>query len=474
MATLYTEWEKCQLQHVHLLLQQATETLKEFEKKNEDLRRNTEGYQDDGTDNTKDWLKFRGFTFDLYSVLDYTYFLLRSHFANKGVPDHSFRVASKCGFPYKRSGVKISSCDNQDQHKKFMAEKLHFMFGDKLGECTHFWKHTGDVILSVQPKLQVGKDGRPVDNEGQPTDSDDPKISTLDEESFALLHHFRNYSTHRDLIHFLPEKSWVEINQATREIKLVKEQQEREGFYYYTLDKGYWIHLPEDVIIGKDCDRLLLDVLHQLLEFVKGITRKLLSIARLLLPKHILEHHYDGQLEIIKPNPVDGMQVIEAAITSKDGTRCTVKSDPHKQLREAEQDGCIKLLNELVKSKVLPTPPYTHLIPCYIQPIPPVIGLMKTAQKNYRGLKNEFKQQMSLLEFQVNETLNEPCCVNDNGQLYKTVFKLHIVKKDTGEKVLELQSREHQEIGKDNVKQAAVKEVIEECIMLGIIDLKYQ
>ena len=473
MATL-TEWEKRQLQHIHLLLQQAFETLNEFENKNDDLRQNTEGYQNDGTDNTKDWLKFRGFTFDLYSVLDYTYFLLRSHFASKGVPDHSFKVASKCGFPYKRTGVKISSCDNQDQRNKFINEKLQFMFGNKLGECTHFWKQIGDVIFSVQPKLQVGNDGVPVDDEGRPTDNNDPKISTLDEESCALLHHFRNCSTHRDLIHFLPEKSWVEINQETREIKLVKQQQEKEGFYYYTLDKGYWIHLPDDVTKERDRDRLLLDVLHQLLEFVKGVTRKLLSISWLLPPRYILEHHYDDQLEISKLNPVDGLQVIEATLTSKDGTSHTVKSDPHKQLREAEQDGCIKLLNEMVKNKVLPTPPYTHLIPCYVQPFPSVISLIKSPQKNYRGLKNEFKQQMSRLEMQVNETLNEPCCVNDNGQLYKTTFKLHIVKKDTGEKVLELQSCEHQEVGKDNVKQAAVKEVIEECILLGIIDLKYQ
>ena len=152
----------------------------------------------------------------------------------------------------------------------------------------------------------------------------------------------------------------------------------------------------------------------------------------------------------------------------------TEKSDPHKQLREAEQDGCIKLLNEMVKNKVLPTPPYTNLIPCYVQPFPSVISLIKSPQKNYRGLKNEFKQQMSQLEMQVNEAINEHCCVDDKGQHYKTTFKLHIVEKDTGEKVLELQSREHQEVGKDNVKEAAVKEVIEECILLGIIDLKYQ
>ena len=85
-----------------------------------------ESYQDDGgRENTRDWLKFRRFTFDLYSVLDYTYFLLYSHFANKGIPDHSFKVASKCGFPYKRSGVKTSNSD-QDQSKQFVSEKLKF------------------------------------------------------------------------------------------------------------------------------------------------------------------------------------------------------------------------------------------------------------------------------------------------------------------------------------------------------------
>ena len=247
MATL-TAWENSQLQHIHLLLGQAVETLKEFEVKNEKLRLNAERYTVDEDGNTKDWLKFRGFTYDLYSVLDYTYFLLRNHFANKGVPDHSFKVSSKCGFPYKRSGVKSSKHDGQDQSKKFVKEKLNFLFADKLGEGTHFWKDIGDIILSVQPKLLVGSDGSPVDDEEKPTNDDTPKITTLDQTSCALLHYFRNYATHRDLIHFLPEKSWVQINQTTREIKLVRECQQREGFYYYTLDKGYWLHLPEDAL----------------------------------------------------------------------------------------------------------------------------------------------------------------------------------------------------------------------------------
>ena len=217
--------------------------------------------------------------------------------------------------------------------------------------------------------------------------------------SYTILHYFRNCSTHRDLIHFLLEQSWVEINQTTREIRLVKERQEQEGFYYYNLDKGYWIHLPEDVI-GKMDNRLLLEVLDQLFKFVQRITSKLLSSALLLSP----------------PSP------------------------------------------------------YTHLTPCNVQPFPRVS--LSSAFKNYRALMNEFNQKITLLEMQVNKTPDEPRCVNDKSQRYKFTFKLHIVNKGTGGNVLKLSSHEHEEVGKDKVKEAAVKEVMEECISLGIIETK--
>ena len=51
-----------------------------------------------------DWMKFREIMFDLYSVLDYAYFLLHCHFANGGCPDHSHE-ALHCGFPLKVKGV---------------------------------------------------------------------------------------------------------------------------------------------------------------------------------------------------------------------------------------------------------------------------------------------------------------------------------------------------------------------------------
>lgn len=54
---------------------------------------------------------------------------------------------------------------------------------------------------------------------------------------------------------------------------------------------------------------------------------------------------------------------------------------------------------------------------------------------------------------------DDPCCVDDRGQLYKGTFKLLVVRKDTNEKAFELCSHEHIKVGKDKVKEAAVNEV---------------
>ena len=86
---------------------------------------------------------------------------------------------------------------------------------------------------------------------------------------------------------FLPEKPWVEISQSTGETKLVKECHEQEGFFYYELDKGYWVNLPEAIRRrerNEHDSRLLLDVLHQLMNFVTKTASKLLC-SSLLLPQ---------------------------------------------------------------------------------------------------------------------------------------------------------------------------------------------
>ena len=138
-----------------------------------------------------------------------------------------------------------------------------------------------------------------------------PTMSAGDEESFALLHFYHNCSAHKDLIRFLPEKSWVEISQSTRETKLVKERHEQEGFFYCELDKGYWVNLPEAIARrerNEHDSRLLLDVLHQLMNFVTKTASKLLC-SSLLLPsaRVLLREHFAGCRMETKFKPAAGI-----------------------------------------------------------------------------------------------------------------------------------------------------------------------
>ena len=160
MASL-TEWERQQLESMHLLLEQARTAIRELERKEKALQSGRE------FNFSQDWLKFRGVMMDLYSVLDYTYYLLYCHFSNKGQPDLSPK-STQFGFPSKPKGVKSSESPSQDQRKKFVEDKLQSLWGRKFGEESHFWKDIGDIILGVQPKLVVDNTGSAV-GEGVPT-----------------------------------------------------------------------------------------------------------------------------------------------------------------------------------------------------------------------------------------------------------------------------------------------------------------
>ena len=317
----------------------------------------------------------------LYNTLDFTYYLLYCHFANKGEFENTHNIVSQCGFPYKAKGVKVSE-SSQDQTEKFKKEKLSFLFGGKLGKGSHFWKDIGNAILEVQPKLRVGSDGKPIGK-------DDDIIDKYKEESFAILHDLRNQTTHRNLIPCKLEDTWLEINQDTREQRVVRTKENREGLFYQKLKKMYWIELPKSAVRQSvpDCDRLLLDVLNQLVTFVKNTSGKLLSAA-LLLP----QHH---------------------------GISC----------------------ESSVNFTVYPVKPF------------PLVEI--PFKEEYLALRDDFNEEMR-------KTLNLK--VNDNwdGGAYKLTVE------QNGEKVLELCSK--YEYGKD--ESAAVKEVLDECIHLGILKLK--
>ena len=463
MATLtLTLWERTQLENVHLLLEQARTAIRDLEEKERALRSGRD------VDASRDWLTFRSITFDLYTVLDYTFFLLHCHVCNKGQPDFS-RKANHLGFPSKPSGVKTSQTDAHDQKKKFVREKMQSLWRSKLGEDTHFWREIGDVIVGVQPKLEVDSSGVVI-GDGEPT------VSGGDEESFALLHFYRNCSAHRDLIRFLPEKSWVEINQRTREIKLVRERQEQEGYFYYELDKGYWVHLPEAIARREGNgheSRLLLEVLHQLISFVTKTTSKLLC-SSLLLPsaRVLLQDHIAKRETETKFKPAAGMEKAEVTITTIDGEK-VVKSGEHKLRAEAEEAACILILQELAKRGILPNPPYSFLTPHHVQAYPPVQFLEKTPKKTYRELMNEYRQRLEHVGLKYKLDYSGPDPVRDRVQHYSAHVDLSVSRDgDGGEEVVRIFSGHHVAVGKDKAKEAAVAEVAEECIRLGLIQFK--
>ena len=104
------------------------------------------------------------------------------------------------------------------------------IWGDKIGEE---WREIGETIVSVQPKLTVDSSGAPRPGA---------------KESLALLHFYRNCAAHKDLITFMSRKSWVEINQRSRETRLVTEKKDdHEGYFYKELDKGFRIQLPGSI-----------------------------------------------------------------------------------------------------------------------------------------------------------------------------------------------------------------------------------
>lgn len=462
MASL-TEWERDHLESVHLLFEQARRAildLKEKEEKDEELRRST----GETAGASGDWLKFRGIVFDLYSVLDYVYYLLYCHFSNKGLPDYS-RKSIQFGFPSKPTGVKTSEYPHQDQTKKFIEDKMRALWSGKLGEETHFWREIGEVILTVQPKLSVDSAGNPIERDcGQ----------TKDEESFVLLHFYRNCVTHKDLIRFVPEKSWIEINQTTREHKLVRERQEREGYFYHELKMGYWLQLPELPGQQDNAPRLLLDVLYQLISFVKRTSSKLLCSSLLLPPaKVILCDHLAGCKTDIKFKPAEGMQVAEVTVITE--TECgeklqlTKQSGRHKLQADAEEDACVSLLQDLATKSILPNAPYSHFTLHHVQPSPPVQTLRKRQNKTYRMLMHEWNQRLETAGLKPTPDYSGPIQVAGREQHYKVSIKLSIMKENN--ELLHLESSEHVEIGKNEAKEAAAREMIEECTRLGFIQL---
>ena len=382
-----TSWEEEHLSTIELFCVRVREGIAYFMNNEDKFKRMADDSEDSGftEDRRQDWLKFREIVLDLYSVLDYSWYLLYCHFQNGGQPDLSERC-TQVGFPYRIKGVKSSNTPEHDQGKKFMKDKFKLILGGKYGEDTHFWKEISQIILSTQPKQMVNQNGTPIGG---------ISIQPGDGESFAFLHFYRNCAAHRNLIKFMPKKSWVQINQITRETKLVNERHENEeGYFYKELDKGYWIQLPDFGDPQRDTSRLLLEVLDQLLKSVVKVTSRLLRSTFLLPPaKVILNNQVECKLESSFTTKEGRFEAeIIATVNNRDPALVVKKTGEGKCKDEAEENACVLILQSLIQKDVRPKSPFSCFTSHILCVFPQLRSISRGPCQTYSELLENSKQ----------------------------------------------------------------------------------
>ena len=474
-AARLTSWEEHQLKTVELFFKRVKDAMDYFAKNEENLRGSADQEEERGfEEGQKDWLKFREIVMDLFSALDYTWYLLYCHFSNNGQPD----LSEKCvhlGFPYRKKGVKVCpEAPLHDQTKKFAMEKMRLIWGERFNEDTHFWKEISQAILDIQPKDVVDSSGASVKG---------VRSQSGREESFALLHFYRNCAAHRDLIKFMPRKSWVQINQMTRETKLVNEKQDdQDGYFYKELDKGYWIELPEHLSIHGDTNRLLMDVLDQLLKSVKKTTNKLLQSANLRLtansvseplavcpvPKShvILKGPYQTYMEVLESTELtselhDELSRLVKITTGKEftGRYQTEGATNTEEITEADMK---KAIDEGVRLGLIEV----RDIEWTVTPQ----SFKKTSTKTNLMILNELKQKMKNIDIDVEWSLT------DHKELglgdFETEMNLTITLKKNNILMYKVCSGEQRGKGKKKAEEAAATVVLEQLIERKIVELK--
>ena len=248
-----TEWQGKHLEGITFLLEQAEETIRSLKTEVEKAERGEE------ISPKTIWLKFRYIVFDLYSVLDYVYYFLYCHFSNGG-QEAPIKDAVKLSFPYwAKEGVAISDSPERDQTEKFVTK-----YRKELCRTNPQKEKDAEAIIRYICELQPK---RKVDDAG----SQDLELPTVEAECLAMLHYYRNCVTHRDLIRFWPEDTWVRFNRDRGCYEFVNESQKGESTYLQKLDgQRFWI----DIIKGNPF-RLLMHVLNDLNRFGKTVTKLL-------------------------------------------------------------------------------------------------------------------------------------------------------------------------------------------------------
>lgn len=273
------------LQDILVSLEKASCILKKFEQA-----------EKDGEDKDMS-TEFRDCTSYLYSVLDFTYYLLYCHFANGGKDVKDPKILQKCGFPYKSGGVKTSSSKNQDQEHTVQKEMVEFLFKTgkkhaKFGKCSHFREAIGRILFAVQPHL-------PTNSAGNAANIPYPIVNSKKQEYLAILHYFRNQTTHRGLVK-------CKLEALTAQKTEGYDQQSEEGV---THCQKYMVEIPLSVTSGCQLNddnkkSVVAEVLSKLIDFVKDTTGELLSAAYLLPQDHGIARTHVKVIEYsVKPFP---------------------------------------------------------------------------------------------------------------------------------------------------------------------------
>ena len=221
------------------------------------------------------WILFRYIVMDLYSLLDHAWYFLYCHFSNDGEADHSSKTVIHLNFPFVCKGVKIVKDDPQSGHdgrRKFVDTKSELILKKSIANIW-FANVIGEIVLEPQPKCDTNISGQSTDALLKPNSS---------EESLTLLHYYRNYVTHRELVHIERATMHVEVNRTTRETKIVEFPGNDIECIYLPIQEGDWIKVPKDLVrAGDNSYRTLKEVLSQLRWFVMGMVTKLLYAAQI-------------------------------------------------------------------------------------------------------------------------------------------------------------------------------------------------
>ena len=215
----------------------------------------------------EDGMNFGDFVYNLYKVLDFTWFLLYCHFCNNGEADLTSKASRSVNFPCKATGVKISENRVQDQGDKYKEDILKQILGQQFNkpENEAICKKIGDMILEMQLKNEV-------DGAGKPVHAEPVKPRTEKEKYLYILHYYRNCYTHRTIFQLDVLKHRFNKDPETGRIYLTPVVQQENSRQGVKAGRYFYIELPLD-----EESKPLFFVLQELFLFVRGTAKELIE-----------------------------------------------------------------------------------------------------------------------------------------------------------------------------------------------------